>query len=66
MKLAAIVLLYNPKPSELETISSNIKTYAEHCEHIYFVDNSPNMICQEAVERLIPNNMIGGGYNIHP
>ena len=61
MKLAAIVLLYNPKPSELETISSNIKTYAEHCEHIYLVDNSPNMICQEAVERLTPNNMTGGG-----
>lgn len=40
MKLAAVVVLYNPEELGIENIKNNIETYRKYCEHIYLVDNS--------------------------
>lgn len=40
MKLAAVIVLYNPEELGIENIKNNIETYRKYCEHIYLVDNS--------------------------
>lgn len=40
MKLAAVVVLYEPEEIGLEKVISNIKSYSPCCEKLYIVDNS--------------------------
>ncbi len=40
MKIAAVVVLYNPEEIGLSKIITNINSYAPYCEKLYIVDNS--------------------------
>ena len=40
MKLAAVVVLYEPEKIGIEKIFSNLESYCSYCEKIYLVDNS--------------------------
>lgn len=43
MKLAAVVVLYEPEEIGLEKVINNINSYTPYCEKLYIVDNSQKM-----------------------
>lgn len=65
MKLAAIVLTYNPEEIGVDVVAKNITTYAGACERVYIVDNSlkPSRIPFEGCTFIHNKNVggIGGG-----
>lgn len=62
MKLAAIVVWYNPLEIGEEKIVQNIISYASYCEKIYIVDNSSNL--NEELAKKIPNSIYISNKNI--
>lgn len=56
MKLAAVVIWYNPLEIGEEKIIQNILSYSSYCEKIYIVDNSLDL--HEELAKKIPNSIL--------
>lgn len=62
MKLAAVVIWYNPLEIGEEKIIQNILSYSSYCEKIYIVDNSSAL--HEELAKKIPNSIYISNKNV--
>ena len=62
MKLAAVVIWYNPLEIGEEKIIQNILSYSSYCENIYIVDNSSDL--HEELAKKIPNSIYISNKNV--
>ena len=62
MKLAAVVIWYNPLEIGEEKIIQNILSYSSYCEKIQIVDNSSDL--HEELAKKIPNSIYISNKNV--
>ena len=62
MKLAAVVIWYNPLEIGEEKIIQNIFSYSSYCEKNYIVDNSSDL--HEELAKKIPNSIYISNKNV--
>ena len=62
MKLAAVVIWFNPLEIGEEKIIQNILSYSSYCEKIYIVDNSSDL--HEELAKKIPNSIYISNKNV--
>lgn len=62
MKLAAVVIWFNPLEIGEEKIIQNILSYSSYCEKIYIVDNSADL--HEELSKKIPNSIYISNKNV--
>lgn len=62
MKLAAVVIWFNPLEIGEEKIIQNILSYSSYCKKIYIVDNSSDL--HEGLAKKIPNSIYISNKNV--